>query len=137
MAARLRMDAPILVIGLIVGIIGIAALLMHTLRGGRAGRLLLWFSAFSILYGTRIVVASVFVNEVFGVAERFRRWPDALIAGSAAVYIAARSVLMTRGCGCERALRALRNNRLAASASRKAESRKSMVAPAESIARYK
>jgi len=80
MAARLRMDAPILVIGLIVGIIGIAALLMHALRGGRAGRLLLWFSAFSILYGTRIVVASVFVNEVFGVTEGFRRWTDALIS---------------------------------------------------------
>jgi sigma-B regulation protein RsbU (phosphoserine phosphatase) len=79
MAARLRMDAPIMIVGLIVGIIGIAALLMHVLRGGRAGRLLLWFSAFSILYGTRIVVASVFVSEVFGVTAGLRRWTDALI----------------------------------------------------------
>src|SRR5947209_4975310 len=37
---------------------------------------------------------------------------------------------MTRGCGCDRSLRALRNNRLAASASRNADSRKSTVAPA-------
>jgi hypothetical protein len=35
-----------------------------------------------------------------------------------------RSVLMTRGCGCEGVVRALRNSRLAASASRLAESQK-------------
>lgn len=79
MAARLRMDAPVLIIGIVVWIIGIAALLMHALRGRRTGRLLLWFSAFSILYGTRIVVDSVFVGEIFGIAAGFRRWTDAFI----------------------------------------------------------
>jgi uncharacterized membrane protein len=63
------------VIGLIVWIIGIAALLMHALQGRRAGRLLLWFSAFSILYGTRIILASVFVGEVFGLAVGFIAGP--------------------------------------------------------------
>ena len=47
----------------------------------------------------------------------------------------AKSVLMTRGCGCDWSLRALRNSRLAASASRKADNRKSIVAPAESTTR--
>src|SRR5580693_6590088 len=41
---------------------------------------------------------------------------------------------MTRGCGWEGLLSALRNSRLAASASRNADSRKSIVAPAESMA---
>src|SRR4051812_48524391 len=59
-AARLRMDAPVLVIGIIVSFIGIGALFMHALRGRRTGHLLLWFSAFSILYGVRIVLDSVF-----------------------------------------------------------------------------
>jgi hypothetical protein len=36
---------------------------------------------------------------------------------------------MTRGWGCDGSLRALRNRRLAAAASRNADSRKSMVAP--------
>src|SRR5664279_6662946 len=39
--------------------------------------------------------------------------------------------------GWDRSLSALRNTRLAASASRNADSRKSMVAPLESMARYK
>ena len=78
-AARLRMDAPVLMIGIIIWTIGMLALLMHALRGRRTGRLLLWFSAFSILYGTRIIVASVFAGEVFGVATGFRRWTDAFI----------------------------------------------------------
>jgi hypothetical protein len=46
-------------------------------------------------------------------------------------------VLITRGWGWDRSLSALRNRRLAASASRNADSRKSMVAPLESMARYK
>src|SRR5664280_3447081 len=41
----------------------------------------------------------------------------------------ARSVLITRGWGWDRSLSALRNRRLAASASRNADSKKSMVAP--------
>ena len=49
----------------------------------------------------------------------------------------ARSVLITRGWGWDRSPSALRNSRLAASASRNADSRKSMVAPLESMARYK
>src|SRR6516164_11807394 len=49
----------------------------------------------------------------------------------------ARSVLITRGWGWDRSPSALRNRRLAASASRNADSKKSMVAPAESMARYK
>jgi hypothetical protein len=47
------------------------------------------------------------------------------------------SVLITRGCGWDRSPSALRNRRLAASASCNADSRKSMVAPVESMARYK
>jgi hypothetical protein len=74
MMARLRMDVPVLIIGIIVSVIGIGALLMHRLRGRRTGRLLLWFSAFSILYGTRIVMNSVLAAEVFGVPGGFRRW---------------------------------------------------------------
>src|ERR1019366_2241218 len=42
---------------------------------------------------------------------------------------------MTRGCGCDGSLRAMRNRRLAAAASRNADSRKSMVAPVELMAR--
>src|SRR5215207_712955 len=79
MAARLRMDVPVLLIGIIVWTTGIGALLMHVLRGGRTGRLLLWFGAFSILYGTRLLAASVFVGEVFGTAAGCRRWTDAFI----------------------------------------------------------
>jgi hypothetical protein len=41
---------------------------------------------------------------------------------------------MTRGCGWEGLLSALRNSRLAASASRNDQSRKSIVAPVESMA---
>ena len=44
-------------------------------------------------------------------------------------------MLMTRGWGCDESLRALRNRRLAAAASRNADSKKSMVAPVESTAR--
>ena len=40
-------------------------------------------------------------------------------------------------CACDGSLRALRNSRLAAAASRSADSRKSLVAPVESMARYK
>ena len=43
--------------------------------------------------------------------------------------------MMTRGWRCDGSLRALRNKRLAAAASRNADSRKSMVAPVESMAR--
>src|SRR5215469_17898349 len=42
---------------------------------------------------------------------------------------------MTRGCGCDGWLRALRNSRLAAAPSRRADSRKSMVTPVESDGR--
>jgi hypothetical protein len=41
------------------------------------------------------------------------------------------------GCGWDGSLRALRNSRLAAAPSRSADKRKSMVAPVESMARYK
>ena len=58
MAARQRMDVPVLLIGIIVWIIGIGALLIHVLRGTRAGRLLLWFSTFSI-----VVLANVLIIE--------------------------------------------------------------------------
>ncbi len=44
---------------------------------------------------------------------------------------------LDRSCGCDGSLRALRNRHLAAAASRNADSRKSMVAPVESMARYK
>src|ERR1022692_839439 len=44
---------------------------------------------------------------------------------------------MMRGCGWEGLFSALRNSCLAAPASRSAESRKSIVAPAESMARYR
>jgi hypothetical protein len=57
------MDAPVLVIGIFVWIIGAGALLMYALRRRLTARLLLWFSAFSILYGTRIIVASVFAGK--------------------------------------------------------------------------
>src|ERR1019366_203887 len=53
------------------------------------------------------------------------------------IQVLHRSVLITRGWGWDRSLSALRNRRLAASASRNADSRKSMVAPLESMARYK
>jgi hypothetical protein len=46
-------------------------------------------------------------------------------------------MLITRGWGWDRSPNALRNSRLAASASRNPDSKKSMVAPAESMARYK
>jgi hypothetical protein len=61
-AARLRMDAPVLLIGVTVWIVGAGALLMYALRRGEIGRLLLSFGAFSVLYGTRIVVDSVFAR---------------------------------------------------------------------------
>src|SRR5262245_62175496 len=73
------MDAPVLLIGIIVFIIGATALFIYPLRQRRSGRLLLWFCAFSILYGVRIIVDSAFVREVFGVPTAFRRWTDALI----------------------------------------------------------
>ena len=44
-------------------------------------------------------------------------------------------VLMTRGGGCDGSLSAWQNRRLAAAASRTAASRKSIVAPVESMAR--
>lgn len=59
------------------------------------------------------------------------------IAGIAALRSGLKSVLTTRGCGSDRSLSDLRNSRLAASAARKAHSRKSIVAPAESMARYR
>src|SRR5271167_4500909 len=63
--------------------------------------------------------------------------PSFLLLGIAELYIGARSVLITRGWGWDRSPNALRNRRWAASASRNADSKKSMVAPLESIARYK
>src|ERR1017187_3954857 len=61
--------------------------------------------------------------------QRLRSVPSFLLSGIAELYIGARSVLITRGWGWDRSLSALRNRRLAASASRNADSRKSMVAP--------
>src|SRR3954452_19710930 len=78
-AARLRMDAPVLVIGIVVSFIGIGALFMLALRRRRTGHLLLWFSAFSILYGVRIVLDSVFAREVLGVPAAFRQWSVAFM----------------------------------------------------------
>ncbi len=49
--------------------------------------------------------------------------PSFLLSGIAQLYIGASSVLITRGCGWDRAPSALRNRRLAASASRNAEAR--------------
>ena len=46
-------------------------------------------------------------------------------------------VSITRDCGWQGSLSALRKSRLAASASRNAESRKSIVAPAELMARFR
>ena len=69
--------------------------------------------------------------------QRLRSVPSFLLSGIAELYIGARSVLITRGWGWDRSLSALRNRRLAASASRNADSKKSMVAPLESMARYK
>src|ERR1022692_3802924 len=66
--------------------------------------------------------------------QRLRSVPSFLLSGIAELYIGARSVLITRGWGWDRSLSALRNRRLAASASRNADSRKSMVAPLESMA---
>jgi hypothetical protein len=75
-AARLRVDAPVLLIGIVVFTIGIGSLLMHApylvqrskrFRGRGTSRLLLWFSAFSMLYGARIIVGSAFASEVFRV----------------------------------------------------------------------
>ena len=43
-------------------------------------------------------------------------------------------MLMTRGCGCDGSFRAFRNSGLAAWASRRADNRKSIVEPAESMA---
>ena len=63
--------------------------------------------------------------------------PFLLYVGDGRAVDRARSVLMTRGCGWEGLLSALRNSRLAASASRNTESRKSIVAPVESMARYR
>src|ERR1035441_8395625 len=59
--------------------------------------------------------------------QRLRSVPSFLVSGIAELYIGARSVLITRGWGWDRSLSALRNSRLAASASRNADSRKSMV----------
>src|SRR5664279_3268581 len=64
--------------------------------------------------------------------QRLRSVPSFLLSGIAELYIGARSVLITRGWGWDRSPSALRNSRLAASASRDADSRKSMVAPLES-----
>ena len=69
--------------------------------------------------------------------QRLRSVPSFLLTGIAELYIGARSVLSTRGWGWDRSPSALRNSRLAASASRNPDSKKSMVAPAESMARYK
>jgi hypothetical protein len=56
---------------------------------------------------------------------------------TAAGYAGFLSTFMTRGTGLPRAARALRRNRLAAAASRLAVSRKSIVWPSESTARYR
>src|ERR1019366_5596943 len=61
--------------------------------------------------------------------QRVRSVPSFLLPGIAELYIGARSVLITRGWGWDRSPSALRNSRLAASASRNADSRKSMVVP--------
>src|ERR1022692_3361410 len=52
--------------------------------------------------------------------QRVRSVPSFLVSGIAELYIGARSVLITRGWGWDRSLSALRNRRLAASASRNA-----------------
>jgi hypothetical protein len=84
----------------------------------------------------------VLLEEVVQILDRSVAAPAAdnlflLYVCDAELYIGARSVWMTRGCGWDRSLSALRNSRLAASASRNTDNRKSMVAPAESIARYR
>src|ERR1017187_919210 len=53
--------------------------------------------------------------------QRLRSVPSFLLSGIAEPYIGARSVLITRGWGWDRSPSALRNSRLAASASRNAE----------------
>src|ERR1700716_3315937 len=63
--------------------------------------------------------------------------PSAFSASIAAGYAGFLSTLITRGIGLPDASMALRRKRLAAAASRLAVSRKSIVCPVESTARYK
>jgi sigma-B regulation protein RsbU (phosphoserine phosphatase) len=119
-AMLVRSGAPRIVIGIIIGTVGLLALILHFLRKRSKDPALLWFALFSILYGvrllaqTRLVVigadlsgssqdylisaitfiinpfASLFIYEIFPLWRYFLRW-----------IVLAQFILAAAGLACD------------------------------------
>ncbi len=85
-----------------------------------------------------VVLLESVVQVLYGsVPATAAKCPFLLYVGDGRAVDRCQVRMMTRGCGWDGWLSAFRNRRLAASASRNDDSRKSIVAPAESMARYR
>jgi sigma-B regulation protein RsbU (phosphoserine phosphatase) len=77
--AALRGDAPVLVLGIVLSVLGLVSLGIHSLRKKSNERGLLWFGVFTAVYGVRMILsAGVFRFAVTAdpLQRRLWRYPD-------------------------------------------------------------